>query len=140
MHCPKCTADKFNKYESMEGIEVDFCSACRGIWFDKGELSLFVDSREDLPLKNSSAKLGSETKFNCPKCVESLLIEMPYLAGDDLMIDYCRSCLGIWLDEREVIKVRELAKKTSTLGKLTRIINQLRNDGCIILESKQVKK
>lgn len=42
MCCPKCG----NKMEEMEllGIMVDRCAVCSGIYFDKGELELLLES------------------------------------------------------------------------------------------------
>jgi hypothetical protein len=44
MKCPKCGED-MNETE-LSGIKVDKCSACSGIYFDRGELELLMESRE----------------------------------------------------------------------------------------------
>ena len=40
MKCPKCGADLH--VEEMQGIQVDRCADCDGIWFDAGEAELLV--------------------------------------------------------------------------------------------------
>lgn len=44
MKCPKCGED-MNEVE-MDGLKVDRCTVCDGIYFDKGELDLLLESRE----------------------------------------------------------------------------------------------
>ncbi len=47
--CPKCGSDM--KVETVSGIEVEKCSSCEGIFFDRGEL-------EDLLMKQESQRRG----------------------------------------------------------------------------------
>jgi len=44
MCCPKCGHRMEEK--EMLGIVVDRCSSCSGIYFDKGELELLLESKE----------------------------------------------------------------------------------------------
>ncbi len=44
MKCPKCGADM--KEIERQGIKVDQCGACGGIYFDRGELELLLDAKE----------------------------------------------------------------------------------------------
>lgn len=37
MKCPICT-DKPLVISERQGIEIDYCSDCRGVWLDRGEL------------------------------------------------------------------------------------------------------
>ncbi|CAB4324791.1 MAG: hypothetical protein F2520_12600 [Actinobacteria bacterium] len=42
-----------------EGIELDYCPECRGIWFDRGELDKIVErSKEQLRSRESSDRGG----------------------------------------------------------------------------------
>jgi hypothetical protein len=40
MKCPKCGADL--KTEDYEGIQVDRCPECLGVWFDAGEAETLI--------------------------------------------------------------------------------------------------
>ncbi|HEX5929426.1 MAG TPA: zf-TFIIB domain-containing protein [Solirubrobacterales bacterium] len=42
MNCPKCEAE-MRSYE-RNGVTVDQCSGCRGIFLDRGELERLVDA------------------------------------------------------------------------------------------------
>lgn len=41
MQCPSCKTDL--KISERQGIEIDFCSTCGGIWLDRGELDKLID-------------------------------------------------------------------------------------------------
>jgi Zn-finger nucleic acid-binding protein len=50
--CPRCQTDL--AISDRQGIEIDFCHQCRGVWLDRGELdkiieraSRFVDDDDD---------------------------------------------------------------------------------------------
>lgn len=50
MKCPVC--DNVNLVMSeRNGIEIDYCPTCRGIWLDRGELDKIID-RAEIPAQN----------------------------------------------------------------------------------------
>jgi Zn-finger nucleic acid-binding protein len=42
MQCPVCT-DTALAISSREGVEIDYCPQCRGVWLDRGELDKIID-------------------------------------------------------------------------------------------------
>ena len=42
MRCPVCT-DVTLAISSREGIEIDHCPQCRGVWLDRGELDKIIE-------------------------------------------------------------------------------------------------
>ncbi|HEY4541950.1 MAG TPA: zf-TFIIB domain-containing protein, partial [Noviherbaspirillum sp.] len=42
MHCPVCKSVNLVMSE-RQGIEIDYCPQCRGVWLDRGELDKLVD-------------------------------------------------------------------------------------------------
>ncbi|MEO6666631.1 MAG: zf-TFIIB domain-containing protein [Nitrospiria bacterium] len=44
MKCPKCGSDMAEI--ERQGIKVDQCGACGGIYFDRGELELLLETKE----------------------------------------------------------------------------------------------
>jgi Zn-finger nucleic acid-binding protein len=42
MQCPVCV-DQQLSISSREGVEIDFCPQCRGVWLDRGELDKIID-------------------------------------------------------------------------------------------------
>ena len=41
MQCPVCEVPL--SISSREGVEIDFCPQCRGVWLDRGELDKILD-------------------------------------------------------------------------------------------------
>ena len=39
--CPTCNAEL--RLADREGIEIDYCPQCRGVWLDRGELDKIVE-------------------------------------------------------------------------------------------------
>lgn len=46
MYCPKCKKDGILVAINRFGIEIDYCSKCRGVWLDRGELNKIIDNSE----------------------------------------------------------------------------------------------
>lgn len=42
MKCPVCP-DESLSISSREGVEIDFCPQCRGVWLDRGELDKIIE-------------------------------------------------------------------------------------------------
>ena len=41
MKCPSCSADLL--LSERQGIEIDYCPSCRGVWLDRGELDKIIE-------------------------------------------------------------------------------------------------
>jgi len=42
MNCPVCTSVNLVMSE-RQGIEIDYCPQCRGVWLDRGELDKIIE-------------------------------------------------------------------------------------------------
>jgi Zn-finger nucleic acid-binding protein len=42
MKCPNCT-DTALVMTDRQGVEIDYCPQCRGVWLDRGELDKLID-------------------------------------------------------------------------------------------------
>ena len=42
MKCPACP-DATLLMTDRQGVEIDYCAACRGVWLDRGELDKLLD-------------------------------------------------------------------------------------------------
>ena len=42
MQCPACTTETLVMAE-RQGIEIDYCPKCRGVWLDRGELDKLIE-------------------------------------------------------------------------------------------------
>jgi uncharacterized protein len=41
MNCPTCKVDL--KMADRQGVEIDYCPQCRGVWLDRGELDKIIE-------------------------------------------------------------------------------------------------
>lgn len=47
MNCPCCPETNLVLSE-RQGIEIDYCPKCRGIWLDRGELDKIIEKTKDV--------------------------------------------------------------------------------------------
>ena len=66
MNCPACHTALIAV--EREGIEVDWCLDCRGLWFDEGEIELLAEKTgRTIDLAGLGAT-DSDTPRRCPRC------------------------------------------------------------------------
>ncbi len=46
MLCPRC--EKTLHMTERQGIEIDYCPSCRGVWLDRGELDKIIERSTEL--------------------------------------------------------------------------------------------
>lgn len=59
MKCPTCK-DINLVMTSRDGVEIDYCPECRGIWLDRGELDKIIESAN----KNNNQNSGKNYDIN----------------------------------------------------------------------------
>ncbi len=47
MKCPNCNVEL--RMSDREGVEIDYCPQCRGVWLDRGELDKIIDRAQSQP-------------------------------------------------------------------------------------------
>jgi uncharacterized protein len=58
MTCPVCKVDLL--ITDKQGIEIDYCPKCRGIWLDRGELDKIIERSNEYDIKFESRKKDRE--------------------------------------------------------------------------------
>ena len=48
MQCPQCSQSPLVISE-RQGVEIDCCARCRGVWLDRGELDKLIERSADMP-------------------------------------------------------------------------------------------
>ena len=68
MKCPVCNTPDLLMTE-RQGIEIDYCPTCRGVWLDRGELDKLIDResaetiRQAVALQSAAASVYRATAF-----------------------------------------------------------------------------
>lgn len=112
--CPKC--DSMLIAAILEGIEIDFCHKCRGVWLDGGELEELAGMapgqlKGPLVGFRDVESSGGKRKM-CPRCDMRLATMVSEREkGVPIELDRCPQGHGIWFDDGELIEV--LAREPS---------------------------
>jgi Zn-finger nucleic acid-binding protein len=101
MNCPRCRGPLVAV--ERERIELDWCPACQGLWFDAGEIELLTErlgitlpQRETPPF---AAAEVPEPARACPRC-DRRMGKVWFDAGRTVLVDRCRH--GLWFDQGEL--------------------------------------
>ena len=63
MKCPTCT-DTALVMSDRQGVEIDYCPHCRGVWLDRGELDKLIERSTTLaPATAGNASARSQPQF-----------------------------------------------------------------------------
>ena len=63
MKCPNC-ADTTLVMSDRQGVEIDYCPQCRGVWLDRGELDKLIERATTMaPATASSPAARSQREF-----------------------------------------------------------------------------
>src|SRR6185295_19153392 len=102
MNCPKCQA--VMEAVTFEGITVDRCTGCKGIWFDAGEQKQLAEIKGSEAIDTGDVRMGREmnamTNVKCPKCQE-VMRQMQDVDQHHITFEACVECKGIFLDAGE---------------------------------------
>ena len=103
MNCPACKQQPLIVIE-YDGIEVDYCVQCAGIWLDQGELELLLGGATEavryLGTMNEGAQ-AREKKRACPICNRAMN-KAQQAATPSVLYDCCGLGHGLWFDRHEL--------------------------------------
>ncbi|MEM8766111.1 MAG: zf-TFIIB domain-containing protein [Pseudomonadota bacterium] len=102
---------------AYEGVDIDVCQVCRGVWLDYGELSHIVETRDrswpaekvarvlERLARFNAPPMPEERALNCPRC-QGDLDEVNYQGTSNIVVNPCRDLCGVWLDGGELMAVQ----------------------------------
>lgn len=121
--CPVCLGVAMDKCrpDPLHKLEVDRCSRCGGVWFERGEVQQLRALQRDTvtqvlnaydlkptvchdchaPLERnaqSCASCGWTNQLSCPSCAKRMKVE----THTSLRLDVCHACNGVWFDHAEL--------------------------------------
>jgi len=100
MNCPACKHSMV--ILELNQVEIDYCTNCKGIWLDRGELDLIFSTADKKEIaKSFSAKTESdEVKRRCPICKKTM--DKVEFENTGIIIDRCTNNHGLWFDRGEL--------------------------------------
>jgi Zn-finger nucleic acid-binding protein len=111
MRCPNCKGILCRI--DYEGIPVCTCPDCQGEFVDYSRLRR-IGGKQEVQFEKTEAKRLKHIKTGpeiekqriCPRCGN--LMAKGIYRTTDVIIDYCKSCRGVWLDDQELEKIQVL--------------------------------
>jgi Zn-finger nucleic acid-binding protein len=133
--CPVCLGSNMEKARvgDSQELELDFCRRCGGVWFELGEVQHLrrhgpdalwrhvsphpSDSRTlcqacHAPIDRNAhdcPSCGSRNTIECPACLRPLEPQ----TYQDIRLDICKSCRGVWFDHAELAAIWKLSLDTT---------------------------
>ena len=106
MKCPKCCNVELSVKE-VEGVNVQLCPSCSGIFLHKGELQKIAHHTAGDIEYSSLANLDTSTisELSCPICETEKMVNINFASYSDVIMQYCRKCSGIWLEKGELAQI-----------------------------------
>lgn len=56
MNCPNCPEERLLMSE-RNGVEIDYCPKCRGVWLDRGELDKLLEKATELATADAPLRM-----------------------------------------------------------------------------------
>ena len=106
--CPKCGTGLSQREVEVLGpnVHVDVCPDCKGMWFDDGELRKVLRDRR-VEARMVPIAVGREAgSLECPRCGSTMDLRQ----AEDVVVDACPGCRGLWLDMGELGSLEAFAR------------------------------
>ncbi|NPV89230.1 MAG: M48 family metalloprotease [Firmicutes bacterium] len=107
MRCPNCSDKDLQPVLTRQGVEVEFCESCHGVWLDRGEIYCFSREPEEVADKLSKASKNSGPRTKCSPKNGDPMTEISYPGGAKLHA--CGSG-GLWLDAGDLKQLIDTEK------------------------------
>ena len=100
MKCPNCDGIDLRPVLTRQGVEVEYCDSCQGVWLDRGELSLFSRDPGSMAEKLEKAmEKRVPTLKPSPRTGQAMEV-ISYPGGPQL--NHCPDSGGLWFDGGEL--------------------------------------
>lgn len=119
--CERCDTEMHTVF--YEGVAIQLCMSCKGIFLTRKKLEIIENSREiEIPANTPMPRNGPEIRRHCPTC-KIVMKKVKHGRIRTHLIDFCTDCNGLWLDKGELASIQfsfEIAERN-------RFLNQLRS-------------
>ena len=109
MLCPKCS----KSLSPCSKTGAHQCRSCKGYWVEPLPYILKEQSRITHKAINDirDQKAKQQSKLKCPKDKDALYA----FFYDEVELDYCPKCRGLWFDDSELDKLKQIKQQQEEL-------------------------
>ncbi len=107
LECPRCWVEMDKEEVPTLGMRLitDSCPRCEGLWLDEGELHKVLKDRHLSDYLTKDIGTSSDSPLVCPRCKGLMTVER----AEEVEVDVCLSCNGVWLDGGELEALRSVS-------------------------------
>ena len=109
MICPKCAAQM--KSKKVDGVTIDECTRCKGLWFDKGEIADVAGEIDpdlrwmDFDFWNNRGEFKAIfAHVKCPKGHTKDMVTL-FFKQPAAKLSFCPICKGIWISKDNFLAI-----------------------------------
>lgn len=121
MNCPKCHSAM--ELVTYEGVTVDRCIKCKGIWFDANEQKWLKEKAGSEAIDTGDVAVGRQmdkiNNYLCPRC-QGQMIRMVDAGQQHIDYEACTMCYGIFLDAGEFKNLKDSTMSEYLMGLFSR--------------------
>lgn len=88
MKCPSCNVDLV--MSERQGVEIDYCPQCRGVWLDRGELDKIIDKSMD---KSSQSVRKISIMTEIKEIIKEMMTVMSHGIPGENVTHFLATCL-----------------------------------------------
>jgi Zn-finger nucleic acid-binding protein len=109
LECHNCWVPMEKKEIDVFGpnIVIDVCPKCHGTWFDNNEFEKLLNDKKMSNYLTKHIGTKSRSPMICPRCSMTMDIEK----ADEIKVDVCLNCNGVWIDENEFDALKVKSKE-----------------------------
>jgi Zn-finger nucleic acid-binding protein len=108
---------------NYEGIEIDRCRHCQGLWFDAGEIEALSEKKAAAELDTGDVATGRSLNaiqdYDCPRCSE-VMVHTTDARQPHISFETCSGCQGSFLDAGELRDLANLSFREFFISLLPR--------------------
>jgi uncharacterized protein len=141
MRCPTC--QKSMKPLKIGDVQIDECRQCRGVWFDKGELTQAKDEVEpdlrwlDFGIWKQEARFHiNDEPLKCPRCLKADMRAINY-KEPDIDFTFCPFCEGVWLNANHFKQILDALSKEAAAKSVSDYVKASLKEGSEIFTNPQ---
>mgnify|MGYP000495320366 CR=1 FL=1 len=113
LKCPACPGTLAPC--EVDGVVVDTCDGCGGIWFDRDELDKLVNNAARQLRAHGQTRLSQRP---CPR--DGAMMQTLKYPQTLVEAEVCPDCAGLWLDRAEADEIKAVRRHVARQGDLER--------------------